>query len=72
MIDSLLKILQNNKLTLKNSNIPENHDKKILAFITKTLNKNSSNNIVISKRSTNPVILSKKDLIIIIRKILKK
>ena len=38
MIDSLLKILQNNKLTLKNSNIPENHDKKILAFITKTLN----------------------------------
>ena len=72
VIGSLLKILQKNKLTLKTRNIPENHDKKILAFITKTLNKNSSNNIVISKRSTNPVILNKKDLIIIIKKILQK
>ena len=47
VISSFLKILKYNKLTLKNRNIPKNQNKKILEFITKTLNKTSSNNIII-------------------------
>ena len=37
-----------NKVSLKESNIPKNHNYEILKFITKTFNKSNSKNIIIS------------------------
>lgn len=70
VILSLLKMLKYNKVSLKKSNIPKNHNYEILKFITKTFNKSNSKNIIISNRSNNPIMLNKKDLEIIINKIL--
>ena len=70
VILSLLKMLKYNKVSLKESNIPKNHNYEILKFITKTFNKSNSKNIIISNRSNNPIMLNKRDLEIIINKIL--
>ena len=72
VIRNLLKILKYNKLTLKGANIPKNEDEKILKFISESRNKFISNNSIILSRLNNVIKLDKKDLIIIIKKILKK
>tara|TARA_B100000959_G_C14959253_1_gene615078 strand:- start:296 stop:1480 length:1185 start_codon:yes stop_codon:yes gene_type:complete len=63
VVQSLIKILKENKLTLKRTNISKSENKKILKFISKTFNKSNSN---------NPITLNKSDSITFIGRILKK
>ena len=77
MLNSILKILKYNKLTLKKLEISESKNKNILKFILKTAGKNNSNNPVTAKSNipvvsnfNNPIVLHKKDLKIVVNKIL--
>ena len=71
VIQSLVEMLKKNKLTLKKVKFTYNEDKKILKHILSKFNKKNPNRTIILNRSNNPIMLNKKDLIIIIRKILK-
>ena len=77
MLNSILKILKYNKLTLKRLEILESKNKNILKFILKIVGKNNSNNPITAKsnipvvsNSNNPIALHKKDLKIVVNKIL--
>ena len=62
VVDSLLKILHHNEITLKKFNIPKPENKKIYRFISNKINKFGLN---------NPVKLNKNDFKIIIKNILQ-
>ena len=77
VLNSILKILKYNKLTLKKLEILESKNKNILKFILKIVGKNNSNNPITAKsnipivsNSNNPIALHKKDLKIVVNKIL--
>ncbi len=70
VINSLLKILKEHKLTSRVSNILRGHNEEVFQSVLRTFNKIGSKNIIISNTSNNPIKLKKHDLIIIIKKIL--